>query len=229
MNDEHQMLLEEWKSLPHHLNKGFIYDGIIDQDRWAQSPRKILFINKEAYDDDGSDGLDLRELIRCKCDGRPSNGAYKVIANWAYALHHASPDPSVPFPEWSQIDPEGARESLLSCSVMNIKKSGGKTSSDHQDLQAYVEKDGDLIKRQVELINPDIIVCGHVWYLIKHLWPNPVNIYDEVLEVDGRVIIDFWHPSNRYPDEMNYYALAALIQNGRVLHRFSADAPRSRS
>ena len=224
MIDEHEMLLEEWKSLPHHLNRSFIPDGIIDPVRWEKSPRRILFINKEAYDGDGTGikGFDLRKLIRCEWDGRPKGGAYKVIATWAYALQHASPDPLISFPPWSLIDLEEAREALLSCAVMNIKKSGGKTSSGHQDLLAYVEKDGALIKRQVDLINPDIIVCGHVWYLMKHLWPTPERVYDEVVKTDGRIVIDFWHPSNRYPEEMNYYALAALIQNSRVALRYQS-------
>lgn len=221
MIDEHEKLLEEWKSLPHHLNRSFIPDGIIDPVRWAKSSRKILFINKEAYDGDGTEaeGFDLRKLIRCEWDGSPKGGAYKVIAAWAYALQHASPDPSVPFPRWTLILPEDAREALLSCAVMNIKKSGGKPSSNHQDLATYVEKDGAMIKRQVELINPEIIVCGHVWYLIKKLWPDAKSVYDEVDEADGRIVIDFWHPSNRYPEEMNYYALVALIQNACVALR----------
>ena len=219
MNEEYETLLDQWESKLLHKNKCFIKDGIIDQKRWIKAPRKILFINKEAHDGKNPDsyGFDLRDLILNTWKGRPTQGTYKVVATWAYALHYASTDPMAQFPRWDKIDQDEQCEALLSCAVINIKKSGGKTTSSHDDLEAYVKEDGILIKKQIDLINPEIIVCGHVWYLIKELWKTPVEVYNEVLKTEGRIIIDFWHPSSWDPEEMKYYALAALIQNSGVL------------
>ena len=225
MNDEHEELLDQWESKPMHTKNCFIQDGIIDPERWSKAKRKILFINKEAHDGEipDPDGFDLRKIILKTRNGVPTRGTYKVVATWAYALHNASANPADPFPSWHKIDQDLQREALLSCAVMNIKKSRGKTSSLHNDLETFVKEDGLFIKKQVDLINPDIIVCGHVWYLIQHLWSDCRQVYDDVFEVeaDGRTFIAFWHPANHAPEQMNYYALAALLQNSKALARYS--------
>ncbi len=223
-NDTHESLLAEWKSRPLHEGKAFFPDGIVDPERWANTERKILFINKEAHDnnDPNSKGFDLREIIRDDWDGVPKEVTYSVVATWAYALIYASADATEPYPRYDMIDREKQRESLLSSAVINIKKSGGRTSSIDQDLKKYVEEDGDLIRRQVDLIDPEIIVCGGVWYnMIQPLWPTAQKIYDDVFVADGRTFIAFWHPANHSDPQMKYYALAAFVQNSRALTRHS--------
>ncbi len=224
MTDIHESLLTEWANRPHHQNQPFFPDGIIDPERWAKTPRKILFINKEAHDSDdpNSEGFDLRKIIRDVWNGNPTNGAYRVVATWAHAIRQASAKPADPFPRWDQIRQEDQSEALLSSAVINIKKSGGRTTSEYQDLKLYAENDGDLIKRQVDLIDPEIVICGNVWYgLINSLWSDCRKVYDDVFEADKRTFIAFWHPANHAPEQMNYYALAALLQNSKALARYS--------
>lgn len=77
-----------------------------------------------------------------------------------------------------------------------------------------------FIKNQIELIDPDVVVCGYTWPHVKHLWPEAqAGGYDGVWRVSRRVFIDFWHPAYQIPDELKYYALACLVQNSHVLSK----------
>lgn len=106
-------------------------------------------------------------------------------------------------------------EALLSAATVNIKKSAGRPESTAEDLRSYADRDGDLIKRQVELIAPDIVICGGTWDYVKRLWPAARPAYDhQVWRINSIDFIDFWHPANRWPDSLLYYALGWLIQNG---------------
>ncbi len=61
----HEELLEKWACRPHHSKKTFIKDGIIDNTRWFNAKRKVLFMLKEAYGDkDSEESYDLRAKIR---------------------------------------------------------------------------------------------------------------------------------------------------------------------
>lgn len=216
MEDGHEGLMKDWAASPRHSGQCFIRDGIIDADRWSRAPRKLLFVLREAYGDaTDTEGWDLRVAIREEWDG-PKYKIWWTVAYWAYALHRASADRLPPLP----VDDSAfaaAREALLSSAAINIKKSGGKSSSDLDDLASYVNSDGRYILRQIDLIAPEILICGNVWSLIRGLWPDARQVYDRVWVAGGRTVVDFWHPANQFPNGLNYYALAALLQNSGVL------------
>lgn len=51
---------------------------------------------------------------------------------------------------------------------MNINKRGGSSSTDFKELNKYAEKYKEFIKREIEIINPDyIICCGSYWQIIE--------------------------------------------------------------
>jgi hypothetical protein len=218
MEKAHELLLDKWASLARHQGKCFIRDGIIDSGRWSQAQRKVLFILREAHGEaDDIVGWDLREVIRNEWEG-PKYKIWWTIAYWAYGILRASPDHFPPMPD-DDIAFEAAREALLSTAAINIKKSGGSSSSDWEDLVSYANEDGALIRQQIELIAPEIVVCGNVWSLIQDLWQGSRQVYDGVWIANGRAFIDFWHPANQFPNRLNYYALAALLQNSGALNR----------
>jgi hypothetical protein len=218
----HEQLLNQWAALPHHRGKCFIRDGIIDATRWEKAPRKLLLILREAHGEpEETEGWDLRDVIR-KDWGGPKYKVWWTVAYWAYLVHKGSVHRVPPFPAddsaWN-----AAREALLSAAAINIKKSSGKLSSDWDNLKMYAKTDGQLIRRQVDLIDPQIVICGNLWPLIENLWPDAKDIYGPTCLADGRFFIDFWHPANQFPDDLNYFALAHLLQSSGALGRCPAD------
>lgn len=214
--DEHEELLQEWGSLPHHKETCFIKDGIIDPNRWSSSSRKLLFLLKEAYGTiEEKNGFDLR-IVMNQWKG-PKYKIWWTAAYWAYLVKHSTIDqiPSFPSNDKEYAD---SSEALLESAVVNVKKSRGKSASNHDDIKGYIEKDGELIKKQIEIISPKIVICGNTWDLAKqYLWPNAEKVYDRVWKLDQRVFIDVYHPANQYPNALNYYALGCLLQNSGIL------------
>ena len=48
-----------------------------------------------------------------------------------------------------------------------MKKSNGGNSSDYEDLKKYAEEDKEELKKELQIIEPDIIVCGNNRSLLK--------------------------------------------------------------
>ena len=133
MSNPHERLLAEWQERPHHKDEVFISDGMIDPERWEESSkRRILFLLKEAYDEpDSSESWDLCSLIRDVWKG-PKYKLWLTAAYWAYALQQYDCSRIPSFPTYDSVwgdSGEKPREALLCSSVVNIKKSRGRSSS----------------------------------------------------------------------------------------------------
>ncbi|MBL7084446.1 MAG: hypothetical protein ISS41_12560 [Candidatus Aminicenantes bacterium] len=124
-----------------------------------------------------------------------------------------------PFPNKKEQHDECV-EFLLSSAVVNIKKSDGKTSSSHEDLEKYVIEDRSMIMEQLSLIDPKIILCGYTFDHFKEIWSGeikPVGNTEFIFQAQNHIVIDWWHPANQYPNELCYYALCAVVQEANVL------------
>ncbi len=87
--------------------------------------------------------------------------------------------------------------------------SKGLTSTDHSDLWESIGKHSDLLKRQVELLDPNVFI-----------FCNTINLYENVLNLDfkklktlgtcqymvdnGKLYISAYHPSQRSIKRVNY-------------------------
>ena len=101
---------------------------------------------------------------------------------------------------------------------MNLKKVGGSASADSKATKATVDRELDLLRRQIAILEPDVIVGGignsGLWHL---LLPDIEFIgcgFDiGVTRVDGIRVIDFYHPSYRVPRAMSYALLGRVFQS----------------
>jgi hypothetical protein len=164
-------VLEQWARREHHAGKGFIQDGIIDPARWSKARLEVLLLLKEAYGE-GTD-WDLRDAIREQWKG-PKYNIWWNAACWCYAAQN--PVPGIPaFPSLDAAR-TAAIEALLSAGAVNIKKSSGESSSTDDDIERYVKYDGDLLKKQIDLIRPEIVICRNTWWFVKHLADSSTDI-----------------------------------------------------
>lgn len=214
--DAHEALLQRWSASAERSGRDFVLDGVIDPQRWAKAPRRVLLMLREPHADDGvvEDG-DVRHSLR-EVWGGPRSKTWWTAAYWAYALQGMEAGRLPRFPDQGTAFAE-AKEALLASAVVHVKKSSGGTWSDAAELERGLAQDGELLRSQVDIIDPQVVVCGNVWSLLRPLWPQARQVYDMVWVADGRVFLDFWHPANAFPNSMNYYALAALLQNSGAL------------
>lgn len=159
-------LFEEWRERHEAENydgeniskSNFIPDGIIDEASYMQSPKKILFIAKEAaclkkentieknFENAQNDGFWCRRVAFG--DAKAKKGRFSLgLALLANAILNENFE-----------TPEKDISALRYVAFMNINKRGGFTECE-TDLAAYVKKYKDLIDREIKIISPDIIVC----------------------------------------------------------------------
>ncbi len=204
-------LFGEWKNLPLHKEKVFIEDGIIDIDRYLSSEKRIMLFLKEAYGEE--ENWNLADIIRDNWKG-PKYKVFWTASYWIYLLNTINHLEIPLFPS-SEEKLDACRNYLLSSAIVNVKKSNGESLSTHEDIMEYALHDKKLILKQIRIIDPQIILCGNTKEFFDIVWDRELRAVEKtefIYESDGKIIIDYWHPSNLYPDKLCYYALGTLYQ-----------------
>lgn len=137
-------IFERW--INKHHDNSFITDGIPFPEIYEQEPHKVLFVLKEPHDESCGIGDQIDTYRNYALN--QSNEDFRGIISKIGALY-------------SSIWGDGAdvRESIKKIAFMNLKKSGGSAVCDDKYLGKYVDNVRDLIIEQINIINPDYIVC----------------------------------------------------------------------
>lgn len=215
---------EEKEIVINHSNNNFIADGIVDENTWNSANKKrILFVLKEAYGTDW-DGKTLATWIE---NGFPYKGhtIWQRVARWTYGIQNTT-DAHIQRYTPRLDETTTHRECLEQIAVLNLKKSGGNKQSDYGEIAAYADYDCEEIRKEISLIDPEIVVCGSTFktlyekvYKREHMSAQEKsdNWY-YYINLDGkeRLYLDVYHPSNRWPDLMNYYMVTNVYQQALI-------------
>ena len=179
-----------------------------EENLWNTTPKRILFLLKDPNDEAN---CDIREF---------SPGAsgtitkhYKNIAYWLFGLlsfdeNKIAPDfESIDF--WNDVFPVFG---TMPFAIVNCKKESGGSTILNETLSEHIERYADFIKKEIEILDPDIIVCGGGSSIIKNFVKE--KIYIDIEKIDdnwiyyskknNKVVIDSYHPSNRYDYQSVY-------------------------
>lgn len=201
------------------INHGnlFISDGIVNNDVWGQcGKKKILFVLKEAYG--GNSDWSLTERLK-KCS--PWSSIWKRVVEWTYGIQNTTKSEIARYiPE--QIDMGEENPYLNQIAVINLKKSGGRSSSNYGEIEAYACSDAKEIKKQISMIAPDIIICGATFGALNKVYGKMIRpegahcdnwyYFTNVIGKREVLVIDYYHPANHYPALVNYYAITNIYQ-----------------
>ncbi len=224
------VLFEMWRK--RHKANGwthFIYDGIVSEVDWNRPDNKrICFFLKEAYlKENEKPSLKTWNLTDSLAHGLDKR-LWKRIALWVYGINGTT-ETTIPSYAEAQALTREQRHTLLSqIAVVNVKKSEGKPGSDENNLLSVACEDKDLLLRELELIQPKIIVCGYTAGLLRFLFGaktdghtvdrNSGAISWEQLTRNGYfwlgdcLVLDCYHPANHFPAQLNYYTVCCLYQ-----------------
>jgi len=187
--NEMDILFKEWKE---QINEDhFVEDGIICPEVWDKSERKILFILKETNDYKGNIAKLIAHAIKVKPKSslwaRPT---FHNIGRWSYGLLNYK-DEIPPY----RIAHKNRKTSLLSCSFINIKKTtGGRTAT--KEVEEHAEKYAPYLRRQILLLNPDIVVLGGTYDIVKaHVFPELTKVSHRVHKFGNLIFINAYHPA----------------------------------
>ncbi len=195
---EHQ-LFERWKSERGY--PAFISDGIFDAAKWSEQSIKITFVLKEANWIGGN--CDLCQFL---LDGLSSTywKTWNNVARWSKALLEGGDYPYY-------VSNQDKTDWLSRVSFINLKKVGGTHRANNKELREYAKRDGVFINQQLELYQPDIIICCGRWIVADILYSDVFShhktsewqmpIYDTnyfYVHIDGKKdavpVVSFVHP-----------------------------------
>lgn len=198
-------LFDDWKAEIYPNSNSFIRDGIIDEEQWEKANKKILFIAKEANNNSDGD-WDFRVWWK---DSINFTFSYR-IGEWASGLLKD-------FPPFDDINNNEARhDAIKKIAFMNINKTGGTSIANTVILKEHIDKSKEFILKQIEIINPEIIISCIGEYLDDYLFGNEnwqksgyaiwVKKYNETK------LISFLHPSARSYSSAPYCLLKNVIE-----------------
>ena len=142
---------------------------------------------------------------------------WRKVAIWTQAIYNAFNDNICEYDD--EVLRSKEKEIIDRIAVVNVKKSNGGSESEYEDLKKYAIEDRLEIKRELEIIQPDIIVCWNNLSLLKLVlgeelqnddtWDNMLALWKDTL------VLDYYHPAVHYPNRVNYYALMAICDVAR--------------
>jgi len=182
-----------------------ITDGVFDPDRYCKSKFKILWILKEPYDqiDDGKPwggGWDLPENILKK--SLPID--FLKIKNTFWPMIYSTYSILNNFPSWDDMpdieDDISLIEVFKSSGYINVKKLPGHTRSNEQEIDEYYNRYQKILHKQLNIMNPDIIIGGNVLPLFFDYFKiDKQNLNKKAscgyLMKDNKIYIDAYHPA----------------------------------
>ena len=205
-------LFDEWKQKRRKEAECMCLDGIVCEDNYESANPKLLFIAKEPNNPKGP-AFDFREEWR-----REVKYAFAIrLCEWAYGVWNCFP----PLSEFDALAEADKLEVMSYISFMNLKKVGGPGKADQEEIRSTTDRDKDLLRRQIEIIDPDVIIGGvgrgdsRLWSLLFHGIAFQDCGFDIcVARVGHRRVIDFYHPSyHNVPRAMSYSLLGRVFQS----------------
>ena len=208
-------LFNRWKA--NHTD--FIPDGVVDENIWNKSERKILFLLREV--NDCPNGFDERDYLKFYFDPEHKYMRSPTIDNlilWAYGIQNIPNSIS-----WADVEKRAYASNVLeSVALVNIKKASGGGTVDWDNFEKYFnsESNRNFIREQLQIYTPDIVVCGGTAYYLSCLFPDEFAENNwkttfrgiRYIKINNTIYIDYKHPNIRAPKNVMYYALIDAIQ-----------------
>lgn len=197
------------KKLPDCENQ-FVKDGIINPVLYASQPERILFIAKEhnrrEQHDYENNYADYREWIK---DVMYLQFAHR-LGDWSYGILNKFPD------NMDQVSHDERHTALKSVAFINVKKASGTATANPHHIGQYIVESRDLLHRQIQQINPTLIVCcfrydGYINHLFDQALVRAKSNAYSVGKWNGIKVINFWHPSSRKSKQFLYEQLKEAV------------------
>jgi len=176
----------------------FIKGGVVDEEWYINAQPKILYILKEVNSQDRN--WSLVDLINKQIEERTFLDVWETIALFSlfFTTGFRSYKTTVKNGEF-QFN-AGYCDALKGIAATNIKKTCGGGQSDWDEIFEYAQKDKALINEEIDIINPDLIICGGTFDILKVVFEFRVMECDsgaQYAAYNNRVYIDMPHPRAR--------------------------------
>jgi len=143
---------------------------------------------------------------------------WRTLARWRYALLNG-------FAEFDRIKKNyTSSAALLSVAIMNLKKTPGGSKAQSKKIGEFAKRNRDYVIREIELISPQVIICGGVGLILKEVinpagdWRNTAKGL-RYFHWNGIPVLDYKHPSHHFLRESNLDAPLVMATKELLLSR----------
>jgi len=192
------------------VNCDAIPDGVSDCSTYLKTSPRVAWVLKEPYDDFKEDGKTpkgggwlLYEGFTGKSKDWEKNTTWQRIIYTMYGLrnrmHYQDMDYIRDKPEMGDVMKETV--------ILNLSKMPAGTTSNYTFARNYEKFWAQILKEQIELYNPEVIIFGNTfdacWPLFVPKDAEPLRIPEEgkcfinLYQNNGRLLLDAYHPGLR--------------------------------
>lgn len=181
-------------------------DGVINWEKYLQAPRKILWILKEGNDPDN--GIeDMRAIHRFGTEDSviPNYKRWKSTYKKLLYVTHGILTKTFLWNDMSDIQNDGTIDGMFhleDIAIINLKKVTGGGVSNPNEIYDYYMKAKDIVFKQINLFEPDIIINGSRLNQFLFDYLGTENISNRGINRFGKkgnsLFIHTFHPNARY-------------------------------
>lgn len=196
-----------------------IIDGIVDLETYFNSKIKIMWVLKEPYDDGNDRGGNwkMTDGLKNRANGKYKNSSALTFLPIIYSTYAVLNN----IDSFDKLD-QSKRYSLYSkylknIAYINVQKMPARKSSNFKDINSAYESDAPILKKQIDLYNPDVLIFGGTFRHFK----NELNlskdnqINNSCYKLGARLLINIYHPMYGYRRYKGDY-INKIISNIKV-------------
>ncbi|WP_396634108.1 hypothetical protein [Maribacter sp. R86514] len=185
-------------------------DGVINESEYTKCKIKVLYILKEV--NDWKNG-DLREFVAKGARWRTWNN----IARWQNGIQNYFDNGITTFK--NSVNENDRKKILKTIAVLNLKKESGGPSSNMGQIWHHANEDKDLLKEQIDLYDPNIIICCGTGGIVSEL-----QLFENIGEFkktsngtlfaksEEKLVIQYLHPQCRKNKKLLFDNLLSSIE-----------------
>lgn len=215
INGRLNLLFEYWKVKSKFLKDSdyFVSDGIMNnEESWMSKKKRIAFLLKDQYQKGGNWPDDVRKWMDDKI---LTKTFYHKMANLFWGLSHSTENEDA---QWWYDEIEKHTNEVKDFfmkepfAYIECKKQPGGPEITDKDLTYYINRYKYLLQEEIEIINPNIIVCmgGPIFdFVLKMYGATEKNLVAErnvyYIPSEKKVIIYAGHPADRRSGYEKHY------------------------
>lgn len=179
-----------------------ILDGVYDESAYLDAPLRIMWIMKEAYDDKDENGNSCGgdwSIFDILDENKPIPQSWYRIIYATYGIFNKKNHVDM----YSIRQKPSMKDVLYKIAYINLNKMPAYKKSSDADLEENYKIWKDVLIKQIDLYNPQVIVFGNTFdFFRKDLvgGTEPFIIEEGLIQVfrrKGALLFHAYHPNNR--------------------------------
>ncbi|NCA22374.1 MAG: hypothetical protein EBS86_14715, partial [Crocinitomicaceae bacterium] len=205
-NKQSDALKAEMAERMNEPKRELIYDGVMKPELYFNSPIRLAWMLKEPYDEENGTGggYDYFDMFKEGEDLYLYKFKEQHKVTW-HPMIYISHSIHNNFQKWEEMDyirdNHGMCDVVRKVAFINSQKLPSKnfTHTDSAHLWESIEKNSDLLERQIKMLNPNVLIFGNTIQLYERLLNIEVGQFTKsgscsYLIKDGKLYISAYHP-----------------------------------